>query len=42
MENNKLDFSSQNFYLGIDVHKKTWLVGIISDNNLLKRIFNGS
>jgi transposase len=37
MENNKLDFSSQNFYLGIDVHKKSWSVGIISNNNLLKR-----
>ena len=37
MENNKPDFSSQNFYLGIDVHKKSWSIGIISNNNLLKR-----
>jgi transposase len=37
MENNKLDFSSQNFYLGIDVHKKSWSVGIVCNNNLLKR-----
>jgi transposase len=38
MENNKLDFSSQNFYLGIDVHKKLWSIGIVSNNNLLKRL----
>ena len=37
MENNKLDFSSQNFYMGIDVHKKSWSVSIICNNNLLKR-----
>ena len=37
MENNKLDFSSQNFYTGIDVHKRSWSVAIISNNNLLKR-----
>jgi len=41
MENNKLDFSNQDFHLGIDVHKKTWQVGIMCHDNLLKKIFDG-
>ena len=35
--NNKLVFSSQDFYLRIEVYKKPWLEGIICNNNLLKR-----
>ena len=30
LQNNKLDFSSQQFYIGLDVHKKTWTVTIRS------------
>jgi transposase len=37
MENNKLDFSNQDFHFGIDVHKKTWQVGIMCHDNLLKK-----
>jgi len=32
----KLDFSKQDFYLGIDVHKKSWTVTIRSNNMALK------
>ncbi len=31
MENNsKLDFSGQDFYIGLDIHKKNWTVSIFS------------
>ena len=31
MENNsKLDFSAQDFYVGLDIHKKNWTVSIFS------------
>jgi hypothetical protein len=32
----KLDFSNQNFYIGLDVHKKNWLVTILTDGLELK------
>lgn len=31
-----LDFSNQDFYLGIDVHKRSWAVTIRSNNIVLK------
>lgn len=27
----KIDFSNQNFYIGLDVHKKSWCVTILTD-----------
>jgi transposase len=33
---NKVDFSDQNFYCGIDIHKKSWSVTIETDNMHLK------
>jgi len=35
-QNSDLDFSNQEFYLGIDVHKKSWNVTIRSNNIVLK------
>jgi len=35
-QSNKLDFSNQNFYLGIDVHKRSCSVTIRSNNMTLK------
>ena len=35
-QNKHLDFSNQEFYLGIDVHKKSWKVTIRSNNIQLK------
>lgn len=37
MKNNKLDFRNQDFYLGIDVHKRTWIIAIICNGIVLKR-----
>jgi transposase len=37
LQNNKLDFSNQHFYIGLDVHKKTWAVTIRSMGLELKR-----
>jgi transposase len=37
LQNNKLDFSNQHFYVGLDVHKKTWAVTIRSMGLELKR-----
>ena len=31
----KPDFSNENFYIGIDVHKKSWQIAIQLDNNFL-------
>ncbi len=33
-----LDFSNQEFYLGIDVHKRSWAVTIRSNNIVLKTL----
>jgi transposase len=33
---NKVDFSDQNFYCGLDIHKKSWSVTIETDNMHLK------
>lgn len=30
VQSNKLDFSGQNIYVGIDVHLKSWSVAILS------------
>ena len=35
-QSNKLDFSGQNFYCGIDVHQKNWAVTIETDDISLK------
>ena len=35
-QSNELDFSGQNFYCGIDIHKKTWAVTIETDDISLK------
>ena len=35
-KNNKLDFSNQHFFIGIDVHKKNWKVTIRSGKIVLK------
>lgn len=32
----KVDFSNENFYIGLDVHKKSWQVTILTDNLELK------
>lgn len=29
---NKLDFSGQNIYVGLDTHKNSWKVTILTDN----------
>jgi transposase len=34
---NKLDFSGQNIYVGIDVHLKSWSVAVLSQNAVLKK-----
>ncbi len=36
LQNNDLDFSNQEFYLGIDIHKKSWNVTVRSSNIVLK------
>ncbi len=33
----KLDFRGQNIYVGIDVHKKSWSVSVLSENAVLKK-----
>ncbi len=35
-QNNKLDFTNQEFHIGIDVHKKNWSVTIRSNQMELK------
>jgi len=35
---NELDFNGQNFYCGIDIHKKTWSVTIETDDISLKTL----
>lgn len=37
VQSNKLDFSGQNIYVGIDVHLKSWSVAILSEHSVLKR-----
>lgn len=34
-QNNSLTFKNQNFYIGIDVHKKQWTISVVSMNMLL-------
>jgi transposase len=36
-QSNKLDFRGQNIYVGIDVHKKSWSVSVLSENAVLKK-----
>jgi transposase len=36
-KSNQLDFSNQDIYVGIDVHKKNWTVSIMVDNILHRR-----
>jgi len=35
-QSKELDFSNQEFYLGLDVHKRSWTVTIRSNNMALK------
>ncbi len=35
-QNNKLDFTNQEFHIGIDVHKKNWSVTVRSNQMELK------
>ena len=35
-KDNKLDFTGQIMYIGLDVHKKSWMVTIISQGIILK------
>jgi transposase len=37
VQSNKLDFRGQNIYIGIDVHKKSWSVSVLSENAVLKK-----
>jgi transposase len=37
-ENNKLDFTGQIFFIGIDVHKKQWVVTIRHEKMTLKKM----
>lgn len=37
LQSNKLNFNGQNIYVGIDVHKKSWSVTILSENSVLKK-----
>lgn len=36
-QSNKLNFKGQNIYIGIDVHKRSWCVTILSENSTLKK-----
>lgn len=36
-QSNKFNFKGQNLYVGIDVHKKSWSVTILSENSVLKK-----
>ena len=36
-QSNKLDFKGQNIYIGIDVHKTSWAVSVLSENATLKK-----
>jgi transposase len=36
-QSNKLNFSGQNIYVGIDVHKKNWAVSVLSESIVLKK-----
>jgi len=37
MQSNKKSFKGQKIFIGIDVHKKTWAVAILTESGLLKR-----
>ena len=37
VQSNKLDFSGQNIYVGIDVHLKSWSVAVLSEHSVLKK-----
>lgn len=37
-QRNKLNFKGQNIYIGIDVHKKSWSVTILSEITLFMRL----
>lgn len=39
LQSNELNFESQNIYIGIDVHLKSWSVSILTDN-LHHKTFN--
>ena len=36
-QRNKLDFTGQNIYVGIDVHLKSWSVAVLSEHTVLKK-----
>jgi transposase len=37
VQSNKLDFTGQNIFVGIDVHLKSWSVAVLSDHSVLKK-----
>ena len=37
MQSNKKSFKGQKIFIGIDVHKKTWAVAILTESGYLKR-----
>jgi len=37
MQKNKISFKGQKIFIGIDVHKKTWAVAILTESGILKK-----
>lgn len=37
MQSNKKSFKGQKIFIGIDVHKKTWEVAILTESGFMKR-----
>ena len=37
MQRNKISFKGQKIFVGIDVHKTTWEVAVLTESGLLKR-----
>ena len=38
MKNTKVSYNGQDFYIGIDIHKKRWIVTIITMGLIVKRL----
>ena len=37
MQRNKISFKGQKIFIGIDVHKTTWEVAVLTESGLLRR-----
>ncbi|MDD2247939.1 MULTISPECIES: hypothetical protein [unclassified Proteiniphilum] len=37
MQKNKISFKGQKIFIGIDVHKTTWVVAILTESGFLKK-----